>query len=366
MACFPADTYTRRELGWILYERLFKPALEKGDLAAAADAANQVLEMNPDGLALVQVVHGMMKLGKEKSSWQTVLDWSARVTPDLLDAKPSTSGDRKSMPKRAIWYIGRSRALYELKRYAEARELAIAGLAEFPEVVFLKRTAALALATSGDLIGGIAEMRSAVTGPGGDWYMKAELAEMLFKAESYAESYRVMCDSVSDRRQGLEYKVRYFAILARIALKLNKPRVAAEHVSLAKAIYDESGWNLSADVAQAEREVRGAYDAAGKAWPDLPAASDQLARLCAEHWRAGATEGVQFYAGTVKDYPEGRFFTYIRRDDGAGDVYAVVADMPAECRRPGSQVEFAIAASFDRKKGRESVRAVHIRRRESQ
>lgn len=361
MARYPADSYTREELSRILHERLFKPAMAAGDLAAAADAGDQILALKPTGLTLALVVLGVMKLAKERQHWQAVLDWSSKVTPNMLDDQPRTVGNERYMAHRLTWYLTSSRALYELKRFDEARELARAGLVEFPGEVFLMRTAALALAESGDLPGAIAEMRTVVAGPRADWYMKAELSELLFRAEQYAEAYRLMCEALSDRRQSEQYKVKCFAVLARLALKLGKPRVAAEHVALAKAVYAESKWRVSPETVLAEQEVKAAYEAAGEALPDLPTSSDQLTQICSAHWRAGAVEGLRFYTGTVKPYPEGRLFTYIRRNDGGDDVYVLVRDLPPACREPGSQVGFALMASFDRKKGRESVRAVHVR-----
>lgn len=70
---------------------------------------------------------------------------------------------------------------------------------------------------------------------------------------------------------------------------------------------------------------------------------------------------MQFYRGTVKPYPEGRYFTYIERDDGGEDVYVIVRDLPEDCKQPMSRVEFALKKSFDKKKGRESVQAINLR-----
>lgn len=303
-----------------------------------AHAGSQVLAFNATGLTLARVVLGVMKLAKHKQDWQAVLEWSSKVTADLLNSKPVVVGDKRYMSSRHTWCLGRSRDLYELKRFAGARDLARAGLAESPGEVFLMRTAALALAGSSDVIGAIAEMRSVAAGSGAGWYMKSELAELLFRAHDYPGAYRLMCDAVSDRKQSDQYKVRCFAVLARLALKLGKPHVAAEHVALAKAIYAESGWKVPADAVQAEREVKAAYGASGHAWPDLPDSSNRFAQICAAHWRAGAAEGLQFYTGTVKDYPEGRLFAYIRRDDGGGDVYVSVRAANARRKDDSRQI----------------------------
>ena len=55
-----------------------------------------------------------------------------------------------------------------------------------------------------------------------------------------------------------------------------------------------------------------------------------------------------------------RYYTYIERDDGAEDVFALVRDLPG-CTAPKSRVAFTLQASYDRKKQRESTKAAHGR-----
>jgi tetratricopeptide (TPR) repeat protein len=355
---YPEDKYTKAELGWILYEKELRPASEQNDLRRTVEIANQILALNSEKFALTRVVLFVMRVAKERSDWKVLLEWADRLSPEDLNDQERTIEGKRGMSERETWYINRARALLELQRWDEARRFAQEGLAKFPESIFLRRTAALALARSGDLEGGIAEMRALLSHPRADWYIKAELAEMEYQAHNFQESYRLICEAMLATRQSGEYKVGYFVTLAQIALALNKIDVAAAHITLAKKIRIGKGWKIPPDLTRTEYDV---LRASHQKWPDLPQDVRQLEQLCRRYWQEGKDEGLQFYRGTVQQYPEGRAFAYIKRDDGGDDVFVLIRDLPKECRQPGSRVEFALKASFDKKKQRESVQATNIR-----
>ncbi len=184
----PEDKYIKSELAWILYEKELKPAKEESDLERVVNAARQILELNSDRVALAQVVLAVMKVAKGKGNWTVLLEWANRLTLEDLDNQPRTIDGKRGMSGRESWYVNRARALLELRRFDEARHFAQAGSAEFPDGIFLRRIAALALARSGDLGGAIAEMRALLTHPRSDWYMKAELAELEYQAGNTEEA----------------------------------------------------------------------------------------------------------------------------------------------------------------------------------
>ncbi len=149
--------------------------------------------------------------------------------------------------------------------------------------------------------------------------------------------------------------------MAHIALALTKIEVAAAHVTLAKMIRLSKRWKIPPELIQTEKDVHKALRSSNHTWPELPQDLSQLERLCRRYWKEGKDTGVQFYRGTIKSYPEGRHFAYIKRDDGGEDVYVAVRDLPKGCNQPGSRVEFALKKGYDKKKERESVQATNVR-----
>lgn len=358
---YPEDRFTKTELGWILYERELKPAKVAKDLWRTINVANQVLKLSPDGLTLSRVALAVMKVSKERGKWEVLMEWADRLDPANLDNQPGIFDGKRGMSDRETWYVGRSHALLELERFDEARQCAQAGLVEFPDEIFLRRTAALALAGSGDVAGSVREMRSLLSHRRVEWYMRAELADLEYQMRNYGDAYRLICEALASCRQEDKYKLGHLVTLARVAVALGKLDVAAEHVSLTKAIRSSQGWPIPRELIEVERGLQRAIQSLGVTLPVLPQDVALLARLCRQRWHEGKTEGVEFHRGVVKLYPEDRHFAYIKRDDDGDDVYVLVRDLPRRCNQPGSHVEFALKTSYDKKKERESVQATNVR-----
>ncbi|HET7089043.1 MAG TPA: tetratricopeptide repeat protein [Anaerolineae bacterium] len=357
---FPNDKWTANELIWVLYDRDLKPAKEESDLGRVLRVASEIMPLNPEGLALQRVALVVMKVAKGRGRWDVVLEWVNKLRPQDLSAEPGQFDGKRGMSDRETWYVNRARALLELGRYTEAIEQTEAAKAEFPDDIFLARTAALATARSGDVQAGATKMRSLLAHPRSDWYVKADLADLEFQLGNHAEAYRLLCEAVQNPQDD-QYKLKCFVTIARAALALGQPVVAAEHITLAKAIRAQESWSLPAELVDAERETHAALEAQGQSWPDMDNDVRELSRICRKRWREGVTAGLQRSQGTIRSISENKKFTFIRRDDGEEDVFVLVRDLPRECARAGARVDFALKKSFDRKKGKESVQAIDVR-----
>jgi tetratricopeptide (TPR) repeat protein/cold shock CspA family protein len=357
---YPNDKWTANELVWVLYDRDLKPAKEESDLGRVLHVTNEIMSLNPEGLALQRVALVVMKVAKGRGRWDVVLEWADRLRPQDLSAEPSQFDGKRGMPDRETWYINRARALLELGRYAEALVQVESAMAYFPDSIFLARTAALAMASSGDVQAGATKLRALLAHPRSDWYVKADLAEMEFRLGNPAEAYRLLCEAVQNPQDD-QYKLKCFVSIAQAALALGQPDVAAEHIALAKAIRTQEGWSLPADLVDAEKKAQAELAAQGRSWPDLPNEVRELSRICGKRWREGAVAGLQRSQGTIRSISENKKFTFIKRDDGGEDVFVLVRDLPRECAKAGARVDFAVKKSFDRRKGRESVQAIDVR-----
>jgi tetratricopeptide (TPR) repeat protein/cold shock CspA family protein len=356
----PEDKYTKNELGWILYDKELKPAKDDSDLGRTVHFANEILKLNTEGFILKRVALVVMKVAKTRGKWDVVLEWSNKLKPADLDTHPITVDGRAGMPERETWYVNRANVLLKLERYGEARAFAQEGIKEYPNELFLARTAALALASSGDVQNGALEMRQLLIHRRADWYVKADLATLEFQLGNYTEAYRLMCEAVSNPQDD-EYKLGCFVTLAQIGLALNKLDIAAEHIALAKAVRAQNSWSTPSELVQAEKAVQAALNANGQSWPDLPPEVDQLSKRCHQRWREGSVEGVVFIKGTLKRVDPAKPYVFIKRDDGGADIFARVRDIPKKCLHDGARLEFTLKKSFDQKKNCESVEATQIR-----
>jgi tetratricopeptide (TPR) repeat protein len=128
----PENRYSKSELGWILYEKEIKPAKEESNLGRVVHFANEILALNSDALALRLIAMTVMKVAKGRKKWDVVLEWADKLKPEELSNEARSFDGKRGMSERETWYVGRSRALFELKHFEEAREFAQKGTQEFP------------------------------------------------------------------------------------------------------------------------------------------------------------------------------------------------------------------------------------------
>lgn len=359
---FPGDEFISNRLIWVLYDKKLKPAKEDSDLDQILQSAEEILMLGPDELALRLTVQAVMKVGKEQNNakWNVVLKWSDEVTAEVFETNPNEYNGKTWMSDRETYYIGRSRALLELKRYEDAHQQAECGLRDFPQSFFLKRIVALSLFGLGNTQKAAVEMRELQKHPRCDWYAKAELAEMEYSLGHHSEAFQLMCDALQSTRQGAQYKLGHLVTLANIAITLKKPVVAAAHVQLAKVVRTNRSWNIPPELLQAERDTEELLETLGQSWPNFPDDEVQLLRICEKQWREAATGDFERKEGVLLDIQSGKSYTFIRPDDGSENVFVHQRNLPRRSYE-GMRVDFALKPSFDRRKNRESFEAVDVR-----
>ena len=356
---YPGDKYVVSEFGWIIYFKEIKPGQEEIDLGKVLHAANEIWQYAPTDLLLAKLVLAVSKTAGKRGKWDTVLEWIERIQPHQLDNKAMEFEGKQGMSDREIWYIRKSRALLEIGRYSEARQIAQTGLQEFTNELFMARTAALALAGTGDISGGAKELRSLLHHQRADAYLKADLGELEFQLGNLDEAHRLLCEAVLNP-QGDQYKLGYFLTMAEISLAEKKPVAAAESLALAKAVRQKEEWSIPAKLTHLEQETLEMLAAQGQTWPELPQDIKSLSRLCAEHWKAESTVGLKRVTGRVGRIVPDKKHTFLQRDDGEKPVFVLLRDLPKGCSE-GAKVDFALKPSFDRKKNEESVQAADVR-----
>jgi len=357
---FPDDKFAKSEMGWILYEKELKPAREESDLGKTLHFANEILKLNSESFATRLIAQAVMKVAKGKKKWDVVLEWSNKINLSDLSIEARMFDGKRGMSERETWYVGRAKALLELGQFDDARTFAQQGIIEFPDELFLARTAALALARNGKLEEGADELRKLLNHRRADWYVKADLADVEYARGNRAEAFRIMSDAISNSQDD-EYKLGCFVTLGKISLEMDKLEIAAEHVALAKAVRAANNWSISPDLSQLEQNVIRAFKDANQPFPVLPSDVKELSKLCHQRWREGASEGLEFIKGTLKPIDSTKPFAFIKRDDGKEDVFVLLRNIPRNCTKDGARLEFVLEKSFDQKKNRESTQAAKVR-----
>ena len=67
------------------------------------------------------------------------------------------------------------------------------------------------------------------------------------------------------------------------------------------------------------------------------------------------------YVGHLTAYDAVRSFAFIEREDNGEQVFVLTKDLPEQARKNRARLEFQIIDQFDKRKNRQSQRAVQIK-----
>lgn len=98
MSNYPDDVYSKAELGWILYEKEFRPARDEQDLERFLHVADRSISLEPVDLLRARGVLSVMRVAKERRKWAVVLAWSDQVSAEGLSDKPYVVDGHRNMP----------------------------------------------------------------------------------------------------------------------------------------------------------------------------------------------------------------------------------------------------------------------------
>ena len=350
----PDDIMVRREAVWAVYLGQLRPAVDASDLGRAAAAANRMVALGADDLALRRAVFSVVKVAKGRRAWREIIDWTDKLEPAELDRNPRKLQDQTLMPELEQWYFGRIKALIELRLWTGARETAEAALKAYPGHRDFGRWAAIARAALGEPEEALEEMRE-LTRRERAPYMLDTLASIAEEVGETDEAYQACCMSLSAHGK-LQTKIRTIERLARLALLRNQAETAARNAALALAIREREGWSIRIEL---EDLLDRAQEASGVAAP--PKNFDTLLAACKGDWSAGRQQPDGEADGIVAALPEGRPFCFIRTESGQ-DIFTSRDLLPPNAQHKGTRVRVWWVEAFDRKKNRPSFRAVRVER----
>ncbi len=360
----PDDIYVRREVVWALYDAEFKPAKERGDLGALVRAGQQMLDLTDEELPVRLVSFAVMGLAKEKMKWSVVSDWCDRLDRQQLSTEPREMGGRRVISEREQWYFAKVKSLMQLKRWDEARELALEAMQAFPRKRDFPRWAAEALAGQGQVPEAIDELESLAQRGRPEWYLLHTLAELKLRNGQADEAYTTACRAALAPGED-KAKVGLYGLIGQVALALERFDVAARHAMLSRLVRSGVGWSVPGEVVRLESQAQAANEQAGQPPFDFPEDIPALTALCQQDWERVVppelrpqprekrrrrpshqpveTDGA-FHTGRIKTYVEDRGFGFIKPDDGGDDVFFHISGV-RDIERPeqGMAVKYQVA-----------------------
>ena len=351
------------EYVWTLYESRLVRAKEEGNASDIVAAAKDMVAAGAEGNALKLAVFAVISAAKTKGQWNQVSCWCDLLDPEeLSDRARSVNG--KSIPSdKERWYFGKLKALVKQEDWHQARGVAKRACDDFPGNESFLRWNAHAMA-------GLGQVREAVDlleriGPEVPWYALADLAKYSLQLEDVERAWKLAVDAARAPGQPTA-KVNLWELMASIALALDRSDASLYHLALALRIRQEKDWPLRPHHRGLIQSVRSA--SANSELPDQP--SKRLLQDCRAYWSGEApvkpkTSENPAVApgqgeGRVMGFDEKRPFAFIEPSDGSEQIFVLTKDLPNEVHRNRATVRYQTIFQFDKRKNRQSLRAVEI------
>jgi tetratricopeptide (TPR) repeat protein len=359
----------RNEIIWTLIQAKLNKLDEKSPVEEVVSVAEAIFALQPrDIFTKWRVVHRVLKVAKSKSRWDIVLKWTELINSDELSIEPIKDDQgRDGWCDKALWYNYRIRCLIETGDVKQAVLIAQTASHQFPrQAKFFKRLDGLANLRAGKFTEAEKLYSELCRGGRADWWILYEYAQALRRLGKSENALTTMCEAAQANKK-LSSLISVFAEIGILCREMGRKEDARIHLVLCKCLREENGWsipqNISLALAEIEKELgNGAGSIDTKAallqcqqfWTRTVGAKHDL------HEPSLKTRGVRkFLQGKLIMGQPDKPFCFIH--DTKESYFCLKGDLPKGVM-DGSSLLFDAVPSFDKKKGRESWKAVNVRR----
>ena len=354
--------WCKTEVVWTYITGELTKITEDEPLQKTLDLAEKIMALDPDGTALEVTVFEVLKHAKQKGDWSIIDRWVVKMSPENLSAEPpQLSNGREGWSKQAQWYNYRINSLIETGKNDEAIEIVEDALTKFPkEKKFFIRLKAVACHKVGRIEDARKIYEELCRNPHADWWILHDYARLLKDANEPEHALQVMYKAAVSNSK-LEAMVNLFQDIGTLAQDLTRPTESIPHLYLAKFVRERNDWKLPQNLSdQLQKATASSLDAAPPA--DLKEALAQCRNIWNQHASKKAdtrTVAKTNLQGRVNLGNPDRPFCFIRVD-GSEDYFCFKSDLP-QGTKEGDGVIFDLIPSYDKKKQKDSWRAVNLR-----
>lgn len=359
---FPDHFRIREQLVWSIYEGRLLPAKAKGDNAAIVEAGRAMVSAEATGIALRLAVFAVMGVAKTRGQWKLVSNWCDLLDPSTLNSKAKVTNNGSIPSDRERWYFAKVKALVQQEEWHRAVNIADLACQDFPDNADFLRWKASSLA-------GLGQRREAIElldtlRPKIAWYAIADMARYSLELEDVEGAWMLAQEAAAAIGQD-SAKVNLWELMSRASLALGMPDAALHHAGLMEAIRKERDWPLRPSHRELISKVLAENNL--EQMPKRP--SREWKSLCRDHWQiksastfrneAPQAQGQQL-DGRVVSWDESKSFAFIAPASKGEAVFVLVQDLPEDLRHNGAKVKFRTIRHFDKRRNRDSIRAVQV------
>lgn len=363
------NSWCKTEVVWTLVQGKFERLDESASLDEIICVAESILSLELQDVSTKwRIVQRVVKAAKNQKKWDVISNWIDSVDGDMLSTVPMKGDNGKEgWSEKAIWYNYRVRSMIEIGDKDQAKLLARSAISLFPrQSKFFERLEAIAARRLARLSEAEQIYAHLCSTSKPDWWILHEYAQVLKELGKHEKALDLMCKA-SELNRKLELLVTLFADIGFTCLEFQQREDARNHLLLCKYVRDKEGWSIPQSVCSAlsdlDRELEGI---------SYPQNLKESLELCRLFWlnRLGVTDDPRVQSlkqKTIRTALKGKLllgdnkktFCFIL-SDGGESFFCLKSDLPKNIVDK-SALFFDAIPSFDKKKNKESWKAVNIR-----
>lgn len=361
---FPDSKYLQTQISWLKYDAKIVPSKKNNDWETVIKVADEILEhTSNDEILFNLVLFAAIDAAKSIKDSEKLIELTNLISPNNLDKNSRKWNGRKIISWRERWYFARLHALYELKQFETCRETALEAYNQYPRKAEFMRRAALCLVEMNKNTEAISELETLINTSKTSWYMKADLAKLLFAEGNIDKAWKYAVDSANDYGE-LKSKVNLFLLMAKIQLALGESEIAKLHATMSCSIREKYHWKIPQDLKDIciHLDITEPYQNA-----------KLIEKECKKYWKnenskpekanIPTNEGKIIdnnCSGTLiiknPDLP----FAFIKSEKFASNIYVKMEDIPQNLRENDKMLSFTVVSNFDKVKQKEGKRAIKV------
>jgi len=366
---YPDFDWCRIEVIWTLISGTLYKLGDTEPLGKVVQTAQEIMDLNPDGLAKKMMVFKVLKSAKASNHWEIVNKWVVNIDPTSLSTEPMTdSSGREGWSDQSLWYNYRINGLIQKGDSKEAIVLVDEILEHFPKQrKFFLRLKAFANHRIGNLPEAEKIYQELCDRYKPDWWILHEYAKVVRETGRSENALKLMYQAASNHPK-LESMVSLFVDIGMLCKEMGQYEEARAHLVLCKYIRNEKGWNIPESVTDTINELDKIIGN-----NDKPSSLKEALNNCRNKWEKlkekdsdfeklsnGSRKAKKRLIGKLRLGRSEQPFCFIYTGDEQS-FFCVKSDLPPDVRE-GSELIFDAIPSFDRKKDKESWKATNMRR----
>ena len=364
-----ASDWCRNEIIWTLIQGKFERLDQSAGLEETASIAESILALKPkESATRWRIVRRVLKTAKSRSRWDIVTRWIDRVNAEELSTVPMKDDlGKEGWCDQAIWYNYCVRSMIETGDKEQAISLAQTAIHRFPhQSKFFKRLEALAALRLARL-GEADQIYTNLCNTGRpDWWILHEHAQVLRELGKPKEALRLMCKAAASHKK-LDSLVSLFSDIGFLCSELQLKEDARNHLLLCRSIREEQGWSMPRSIEVAllnldnelsefsfPTNLKDSLAACEPFWFRTLGVRDDPRAQSLKRKKIRQTLRGKLILGHSE-----RPFCFISSESG-DSFFCLKSELPNGVS-DGTILVFDAVPSFDKKKNKESWKAVNIR-----